>query len=113
MLKIIKEFSFNRILDFFVVVVVVLVVVVQEVLHERGFSKLGASRAKKRTIMPLFSSIMQTLLRLFLASFPYPQAILIFRCRSSWDCGARHIPITILSSYLLMVLLDCEIQIKK
>jgi len=37
-------FSFNRILDFFVVVVVL---VVQEVLHERGFSKLRASRAKK------------------------------------------------------------------
>ena len=38
-------FSFNRISDFFVVVVVI-VVVVQEVLHERGFSELGASRAK-------------------------------------------------------------------
>ena len=37
-------FSFNRISDFFVVV---LVVVVQEVLHERGFSELRASRAKK------------------------------------------------------------------
>ena len=37
-------FSFNRISDFFVVVVVV--IVVQEVLHERGFSELGASRAK-------------------------------------------------------------------
>ena len=36
-------FSFSRISDFFAVV---LVVVVQEVLHERGFSKLGASRAK-------------------------------------------------------------------
>ena len=36
-------FSFNRISDFFVVVVIV----VQEVLHERGFSELGASRAKK------------------------------------------------------------------
>ena len=34
-------FRFNRISDFFV-----LVVVVQEVLHERGFSNLGASRAK-------------------------------------------------------------------
>ena len=33
-------FSFNRISDFFVVVLV------QEVLHERGFSELGASRAK-------------------------------------------------------------------
>ena len=33
-------FSFNRISDFFVVVV-------QEVLHERGFSELRASRAKK------------------------------------------------------------------
>ena len=41
-------FSFNRISDFFVVlVIVVIVVVVQEVLHERGFSELGASRAKK------------------------------------------------------------------
>ena len=44
-------FSFNRISDFFVVVVIVVVVVVvvivvQEVLHERGFSELGASRAK-------------------------------------------------------------------
>ena len=39
-------FSFNRISDFFVVVVVV-VVVVQEVLHERGFSELRTSRAKK------------------------------------------------------------------
>ena len=36
-------FSFNRISDFFVVVVVI---VVQEVLHERGFSELRASRAK-------------------------------------------------------------------
>ena len=42
-------FSFNRISDFFVVVVVV-VLVVQEVLHERGFTELRASRAKKRTI---------------------------------------------------------------
>ena len=40
-------FSFNRISDFFVVVVLVfVVVVVQEVLHERGFSELRASRAK-------------------------------------------------------------------
>ena len=40
-------FSFNRISDFFVVlVIVVIVVVVQEVLHERGFSELEASRAK-------------------------------------------------------------------
>ena len=38
-------FSFKRISDFFVVVIVV-VIVVQEVLHERGFSELGASRAK-------------------------------------------------------------------
>ena len=37
-------FSFNRISDFFVVIVVI---VVQEVLHERGFSELRASRAKK------------------------------------------------------------------
>ena len=42
-------FSFNRISDFFVVVVVVIVVVVQEVLHERGFSELRASRAKKES----------------------------------------------------------------
>ena len=41
-------FSFNRISDFFVLVLVV--VVVQEVLHERGFSKLGASRAKNFTL---------------------------------------------------------------
>ena len=40
-------FSFNRISDFFVLVVVLVVVVVQEVLHERGFSELRASRAKK------------------------------------------------------------------
>ena len=38
-------FSFNRISNFFVVLVVI-VVVVQEVLHERGFSELEASRAK-------------------------------------------------------------------
>ena len=45
MLRIIKGgFSFNRISDFFVVVVIV---VVQEVLHERGFSELRASCAKK------------------------------------------------------------------
>ena len=37
-------FSFGRISDFFVVVVVL--VVVQEVLHERSFSELRASRAK-------------------------------------------------------------------
>ena len=42
-------FSFNRISDFFVVVVVVVVIVVQKVLHERGFSELRASRAKKFT----------------------------------------------------------------
>ena len=41
-------FSFNRISDFFVVVVIVVVIVVQEVLHERGFSELGASRAKNQ-----------------------------------------------------------------
>ena len=42
-------FSFNRISDFFVVAVLVVVVdvVVQEVLHERGFSELRASRAKR------------------------------------------------------------------
>ena len=47
MLRIIKELnvlSFSRISDFFAVV---LVCVVQKVLHERGFSKLKASRAKK------------------------------------------------------------------
>ena len=37
-------FSFNRISDFFVVIVV------QEVLHERGFSELRASRAKNPSI---------------------------------------------------------------
>ena len=43
-------FSFNRISDFFVVVVVV-----HEVLHERGFSELRASCAKKnRTITKTF-----------------------------------------------------------
>ena len=41
--------SFKRISDFFVVLVVVLVV--QEVLHERGFSELRASRAKKILIL--------------------------------------------------------------
>ena len=43
-------FSFNRISDFFVVVVIV-VIVVQEVLHERGFSELRASRAKNILIV--------------------------------------------------------------
>ena len=49
-------FSFNRISDFFVVLVlVVVVVVVQEVLHERGFSELGASRAKNYIFLFMLS----------------------------------------------------------
>ena len=45
-------FSFNRISDFFVVLVVV-----QEVLHERGFSKLRASRAKKSAQIVLHNAL--------------------------------------------------------
>ena len=43
-------FNFSRILDFFVVG---LVVIFSEVLHERGFSKLRASRAKNLWVSPL------------------------------------------------------------
>ena len=46
-------FSFNRISDFFVLVVVVVVLVVYEVLHERGFSELRASRAKKEIYLKI------------------------------------------------------------